>query len=108
MTAGGTAAYEGTAIDGLMKLFYALNKNPAPGTGILQLVRQGHHQMGDVLSPVLIDYTSAFQFNLFGEYPVLLDVAPSALFVALFALAFIGHMTIFIINTSRGHHFLSH
>jgi hypothetical protein len=88
-----------------MQLLRHQNNYPALGTGTLILSTQGHNLLGDYIPQVMQDYTSQFQFNLFGGYPLAKDVVPSAIFAAAFGVIFLLHLTIFLINVSRQHYF---
>lgn len=94
-----------SAIHGLMQLLYATNNGPAPGTGIDILVSQAHNLLGKHIPPVMVEYNMEYQINLFGSYPDKSDIAPSAVFVAVFAVLLVAHTVIFFINFSRGHYF---
>ncbi|ODV83482.1 hypothetical protein CANARDRAFT_29933 [[Candida] arabinofermentans NRRL YB-2248] len=53
----------------------------------------------------LITYVEGLQQSQFGDYPDSKDVAPSAIFLAIFIIFFLIHTTIFGINWKRGHKF---
>lgn len=81
------------------------NYDAAPGTGIVKLNSQIKSVLGPDLPQPLVDYAVSTQWNIFGGYPTHKDVVPSAILLAVFAVFAICHLTIFVINTSRGHHF---
>ncbi|CAI5759763.1 unnamed protein product [Candida verbasci] len=97
--------HEYTAIKGLMRLLAYQNNGPADGTGSHVLAAQARNLLGPHTPPIMVQYSTATQMNLFGDYPDHRDIAPSALFIALFAIVMLLHLTIFIINYSRGHYF---
>lgn len=94
-----------TAVEGLMNFLRALQDDPAEGTGIMQILNIGHNLLGNKLPNELISFNIGVQNCLFGGYPTPWDVAPSAVFLAIFAVFLIVHTLIFVINTSRGHYF---
>lgn len=96
---------EYTAIHGVLRLLTYLNNYPAEGTGTLFLSEKAKNLMGPKLPQILVEYSTATQLNLFGNYPEKSDVAPSALFIALFSIIAILHLTVFSINYYRGHYF---
>ena len=96
---------DNSAVGGLMHLLRATNNGAADGTGIDVLVTQARNLLGNNIPPVLIDYTMGLQNNIFGSYPDKSDIAPSAVFLAVFAVIGIAHLVLFFINFSRGHYF---
>lgn len=91
-----------TRIDPILLL---ANDNAAPGTGIKKLVAQAKSVLGPKLPKQLVDFTLDQQLNLFGDYPSSKDVAPLAIFTALFAILALLHLGVFAKNYSRGHKF---
>lgn len=99
------SATDYTAIHGLMQLLRYQNNYPALGTGTLVLTKQAHNLVGSQIPKAMFDYQSAYQINLFGDYPDSQDVAPSAIFTAVFAILLFLHLFIFMMNFSRRHYF---
>lgn len=97
--------HEYTAVHGLMTLLKYQNNYPADGTGAMALAKQAKNLLGPKIPPIMVEYSTATQLALFGDYPDSSDVAPSALFAALFSVVAILHFTLFAINYSRGHYF---
>ncbi|KAK6894321.1 hypothetical protein K6H09_002670 [Candida tropicalis] len=97
--------HEYTAIHGLMTLLKYQNNYPADGTGAMALAAQAKNLLGPKLPPIMVEYSAATQFALFGDYPDSSDIGPSALFTALFSVITILHFAVFAINYSRGHYF---
>lgn len=97
--------HEYTAVHGLMRLLQHQNNYPDPGSGAHVLSAQARNLLGPNIPDVMVGYTVAMQYNLFGDYPFTKDIAPSAVFTALFGLVLVAHLTIFTINYSRGHYF---
>ena len=96
---------DNSAVGGLLHLLRATNNGAADGTGIYVLVNQAHNLLGNNIPPVMVEYTMGLQNNLFGSYPDNKDIAPSAVFLACFAVIGIAHLVLFLINSSRGHYF---
>ncbi|CAH2351563.1 hypothetical protein CLIB1423_04S00848 [[Candida] railenensis] len=94
-----------TASHGLMQVLYALNNDPAEGTGILLLLLQAKNMLGTEIPTVLVDYAVNVQINLFGDYPTKKDIVPSAIFAAVFGVFMLAHLFVFIANAKRGHYF---
>ncbi|KAI5960880.1 hypothetical protein KGF57_001812 [Candida theae] len=95
-----------TPTTGLMSLLFTTSQNGAEvGTGIYPLLNSARNLLGPNIPKFLVDYNVGTQINLFGSYPTSDDFGPSLAFAILFAIAFIFHLIIFIINTSRGHYF---
>ncbi|CCG25983.1 hypothetical protein CORT_0C06100 [Candida orthopsilosis Co 90-125] len=95
-----------TASTGIMGLLFTSAHNGAEiGTGIDPLLREARNLVGPKIPQILIDYNIGTQINLFGSYPSSNDFGPSLTFSILFAIVFVFHLIIFIINTSRGHYF---
>lgn len=106
MVVQSTSDYSYTgATAGLMAFLLYCNNHPADGTGIQELAKQGHNLLGPQLPLQILNYQVGHQINLIGSYPTDTDVAPSAIFVAVFAVLMFLHLTIFIINCSRRHFF---
>ncbi|KAI3403324.2 hypothetical protein KGF56_003912 [Candida oxycetoniae] len=97
--------YEYSAVFGLMRLLQYQNNYPALGSGSHALSTQARNLLGPRIPKVVVDFQTAVQFNLFGSYPFHKDVAPSAVFTALFSIVFLCHLAIFSINCYRGHYF---
>lgn len=76
----------------------------AEGTGVLQLVRSGESTLGTIPVPIQ-KYTLGVQNAIFGSYPDHSDIAPSAIFTAIFFIFFVAHLFVFFKNYSRGHKF---
>ncbi|ODV69550.1 hypothetical protein HYPBUDRAFT_171737 [Hyphopichia burtonii NRRL Y-1933] len=99
------SATDYTAAHGFSQLLRYQNNYPALGTGVLLLVEQSHNLLGPVVPDALLQYQSAYQINLFGDYPDSQDDVPSAIFAAIFAILMFLHLLIFMINISRKHRF---
>ncbi|KAI5964289.1 uncharacterized protein KGF55_002231 [Candida pseudojiufengensis] len=97
--------HEYSAIHGVMRLLAYQNNYPADGTGSHLLSAQARNLLGSQIPPIMVDYTQSTQYNIFGDYPTSADIAPSALFTALFTIVTIAHISIFSINCYRGHYF---
>lgn len=95
-----------SAITNLIK---SETNNAADGTGIVKLVgitkRLLHLESDDDIPQMLIDYVKNLQQSQFGSYPDHKDVAPSAVFLAIFLIFAIAHGFLFAINFWRGHRF---
>ncbi|CAX41507.1 conserved hypothetical protein [Candida dubliniensis CD36] len=96
---------EYTAIHGVSRILRFLNNYPAEGTGTLILSEKAKNLIGPKLPQILIDYSTATQLNLFGDYPNKSDIIPSAIFIGLFSIIAILHLIVFSINYYRGHYF---
>ena len=59
---------EYTAIHGVLRLLTYLNNYPAEGTGTLFLSEKAKNLMGPKLPQILVEYSTATQLNLFGNY----------------------------------------
>lgn len=96
----------GSAISSLIK---AQTDNAADGTGIVKLVDITKDFLGlksaDQIPQLLVDYVKDLQQSQFGSYPDEADVAPSAVFLAVFIIIFFAHGALFAVNYSRGHKF---
>ncbi|KAK6464543.1 hypothetical protein DFJ63DRAFT_322229 [Scheffersomyces coipomensis] len=97
-------SYNTTALQGIMQLLRYQNNYPALGTGSNILASQAKNLIGGI-PPSMQAYTTAYQINLFGDYPNKTDVAPSILFTVVFFIILLAHSLIFAINYSRGHYF---
>ncbi|CUM66159.1 uncharacterized protein PRCAT00003817001 [Priceomyces carsonii] len=93
-----------TATHGLMQLLRYQNNYPSPSTGSQVNADQAHALLGGI-PPVMLQYSTNMQINLFGDYPTHKDYAPSAIFAAVFGIIMILHLVIFLVNYSRGHYF---
>lgn len=95
-----------SAISSLIK---AQTNNAADGTGIVKLVGITKDFLGlksdDQIPQLLIDYVKGLQQSQFGSYPDHKDIAPSAVFLAIFIIISLSHGTLFVVNYSRGHKF---
>ncbi|CDK27368.1 unnamed protein product [Kuraishia capsulata CBS 1993] len=90
----------------ITQLIKSQTNNAADGTGIKKLVKLTQNLLHTKTIPkYLVDYVQAQQQSQFGGYPDHKDIAPSAIFTAVFAIFFIAHLSIFIKNYSRGHIF---
>ena len=79
--------------------------NASPRSGTLQTNRISQKLMGTPLPPQVVHLSTATQTNLFGDYPTSTDVAPSAIFAAVFMIFALAHLGIFLENYRRGHKF---
>lgn len=95
-----------SAITSLIKLE---TNNAADGTGIVKLVdltkKLLNLSSSKDIPQSLIDYVQNQQQSQFGSYPDHKDVAPSAVFLAIFVIIAIAHGVLFTINCMRGHKF---
>ncbi|ODQ45355.1 hypothetical protein PICMEDRAFT_17820 [Pichia membranifaciens NRRL Y-2026] len=95
-----------SAITNLIKME---TDNAADGTGIVKLVdltkKLLHLDSAKKIPTSLINYVQGQQQSQFGSYPDHKDVAPSAVFLAIFVLIAIAHGSLFTINYMRGHKF---
>ena len=94
-----------TPIYGLMQLLTYQNNNPDLATGSQILSHQARNLVGNRISPILLDYSTMNQYNLFGNYAMPSDFGPSIAFTVLYAIISLMHIGIFAINFSRGHYF---
>ncbi|CAL1186873.1 unnamed protein product [Candida parapsilosis] len=94
-----------TPIYGVMQLLSYQNNFPHPATGSKLLSAQARNLLGKKIPQVLVDFSAGSQYNLFGDYAMPSDLAPSIVFTVLYTLVALGHITIFGINFSRGHYF---
>lgn len=98
-----TAAAAGGS-GGLLGLFTPPGK--APGTGMLPLTKIIKQRFpGGALNPTLLKTVSASLPATYGDYPHENDIAPSAVFVAIFSILSIAYFYVFIRDYRRGHRF---
>lgn len=93
------------AVKGLFRMIQTLENGAADGTGIKKLVDISHNLAGPLIPDVIVRYAVSTQNNLFGDYPIGSDIAPSIVFAALFGFLGLIHLFIFGVNFSRGHYF---
>lgn len=95
-----------SAIANLIKL---QTNNAADGTGITKLVEITKNFLrldnADDIPKSLVDYVQDQQQSQFGSYPDSKDVAPSAVFLAIFIIIAFSHGFLFVFNYLRGHKF---
>ncbi|ANB13989.1 hypothetical protein AWJ20_4942 [Sugiyamaella lignohabitans] len=82
----------------------------APGTGLSGVIAGANTMFAaaggaEGLGPVIIDQVIGELQGLFGDYPNSTDIAPSAIFLAIFAILGAAHLYIFLKDYSRGHRF---
>lgn len=94
-----------TATAGFLRLITALNNNPDIGTGINQLINYVHSLLGPKIPESVIQYVVKEQNSLFGGYPKSNMFVPAIIFSVLFFIIGLIHVSIFIMNCSRGHYF---
>lgn len=94
---------------GLISFINLETNNAATGTGIVKLVDLTkellHLNSSSEIPSYLITYVQDLQQSQFGSYPDHKDIAPSAVFLALFIIIAIAHGSLFTINYIRGHKF---
>lgn len=90
---------------GIQTLINQLTDGAASGTGILKLIPITEKLVGKPIPPALQAYALGQQLAVFGDYPTSSDVAPSAIFTAVFFIFFVAHSYVFFKNYSRGHKF---
>ena len=90
---------------GFLRLAAAWMNNPDIGTGINRLVILVQSLLGPVVPPTIIDYVVLEQNTLFGGYPTEAYFIPSIIFSVVFFIIGLVHVSIFIMNCSRGHYF---
>lgn len=88
---------------GLLSLVTPAGK--VPGTGVLQTSALFKQQFGDNADPSIVKVIISALPALFGQYPDHSDVAPSAVFVAIFGVLCIAYFYIFAKDYQRGHRF---
>ncbi|GMM28932.1 hypothetical protein DAMA08_016480 [Martiniozyma asiatica (nom. inval.)] len=97
-------------ISGVTSLLKKETNGAADGTGIVELIDISVEFLRldspSQIPSFLVEYVKGLQQAQFGSYPDSKDVAPSALFLALFAIIAIAHGGLFAFNWSRGHKFL--
>ncbi|CAH6718487.1 hypothetical protein CLIB1444_01S07844 [[Candida] jaroonii] len=96
---------EYTAADGILSLIYSLNNGPAHGTGVKKLSETARNLLGHDLPPAVVVRAASYLNNLYGNYPTRSDIAPSIVFCVIFFVIGICHLTLFLVNFSRGHFF---
>ncbi|CAH2351564.1 hypothetical protein CLIB1423_04S00870 [[Candida] railenensis] len=79
--------------------------NASPRSGTLQSNQITKKLLGTPLPPQVVHLGTATQTNLFGDYPTSADIAPSAIFAAVFMIFAFAHLGIFYENYRRGHKF---
>lgn len=93
----------------IAQLIKAQTGNAADGTGIVKLVditkKFLHLSSTEQIPTFLVNYVQDQQQSQFGSYPAHSDIAPSAVFLAIFIIIAIAHGTLFAINYKRGHKF---
>ncbi|KAG0689895.1 hypothetical protein C6P40_004243 [Pichia californica] len=93
----------------IVALIDAETNGAASGTGIVKLVELTQELLGlDSTSEIpsyLISYVKDVQQSQFGSYPDHKDIAPSAVFLAIFVIISIAHGSLFTFNLLRGHKF---
>lgn len=94
-----------TPTAGLLRLITALNNNPDIGTGINLMVNYVHSLLGPKIPDSIVHYVVEEQNSLFGGYPKSNMFVPSIIFSILFFIIGLIHLSIFIMNCSRGHYF---
>lgn len=92
-------------MDGITSLLHSMTNGAASGTGILKLLPMAQDMFGGTVPDYLVKYSLSQQIAIFGDYPTSDDIAPSAIFTAIFAIFFIAHSYVFLKNMSRGHKF---
>ncbi|KAG2732319.1 hypothetical protein G9P44_004736 [Scheffersomyces stipitis] len=93
-----------TAVYGLMQLLRYQNNYPDLSSGSWPQAQQGRNLLGSI-PPVMQQFTTDYQINLFGDYPGPSDLVPSVIFAVIFGIIALAHLFIFIMNYSRGHYF---
>lgn len=76
-----------------------------PGTGLLKVVNLMSSMTGGKSNSALMKSVVGELPGLFGDYPNHTDVAPCAIFIAIFAIFAISHLYIFAKNHTRGQSF---
>lgn len=92
-------------VQGLLQLFYAMNNEPAVGTGIALLSDQTKNMIGNAIPPDFVSVIFDIQLNMFGDFGSKADVVPSAIFLGIFTVTTVLHSIIFSLNCQRGHYF---
>lgn len=93
----------------IASMISTLTGGAALGTGILPLLQLSKDYLGvdsiyDIYSGLILEVKNEQQ-SQFGSYPDTDDVAPSAVFTAIFAVLFLAHLFVFIVDRKRGHNF---
>lgn len=88
---------------GLLSLLTPPGK--VPGTGLLSVATAFKQRFGGSTDPAIMGTILASLPATFGDYPVHADVAPSAIFVAIFCVLALSYFYIFAKDYSRGHRF---
>ncbi|GMM33424.1 hypothetical protein DASC09_007490 [Saccharomycopsis crataegensis] len=85
-------------------LIQSQTDNAAIGTGLIPLLKMTKEKYGTV--PAYLEKAvQAILPATFGGYPTSADIAPSAVFLAVFIVLTAGHCYVFAKNWSRGHRF---
>lgn len=79
--------------------------NAALGTGVVPLLDKAKTLLGGKIPEFLISYAMGLQNAIFGRYPDHKDVAPSAVFTAVFIIIMFAHLGVFLYNYRLGHRF---
>ncbi|KAK6199922.1 uncharacterized protein RJT21DRAFT_37660 [Scheffersomyces amazonensis] len=90
---------------GVIRIIEAVNNGAADGTGIHKILNLAKGIIGPNLPLPIVQYCVGIQNNLLGGYPSHWEIIPSSIFVVIFAILFIVHLFIFIVNFTRGHFF---
>lgn len=99
----GSGSGLGTGLD-LLGMFTPKGHDYASGTGLKQVSTDAKDTFEDSLES-LIPIIKTQLPALFGDYPGDKDVAPTAIFIAVFSILFIACLGLFSFNFSRGHKF---
>lgn len=75
------------------------------GTGVVKVLRMSQQVIGDHIPESLVELVLTTQYNIFGNFPTSKDIAPSAVFVVVFAILAFGHFYVFGKGVSRKHNF---
>jgi hypothetical protein len=75
-----------------------------PGTGLINVTATAQEQLGP-LPPTIVDFVVSELPGLFGDYPNHSDIAPSAIFLAVFLIIAVAHFYVFARDYQRGHKF---
>jgi hypothetical protein len=99
----------------LLGMFKLMTNGAAFGTGSKKLISMakdlvagffaGNPPSSVAIPAKLEGLVSAYQPAIFGDYPDATDVAPSAVFLSIFAVITISHTSLFIRNYTLGHKF---
>ncbi len=77
----------------------------AVGTGISKMLAKTKFYIGDNIPKNVVDYAMTTQAAIFGSYPDSKDVAPCAVFVAVFAIIAFAHFYVWGRDRAKGHKF---